>query len=78
MLTVPSQQLKHQMAACLLMNEWKESPSTFGYSAHRERRHSGVELLTLLQLPYNSSRDISSHHQYVGSQLEILTALCSR
>lgn len=37
----------------------------------------GRELLTLLQLPYNSSSEISSHHQYVGSQLEILTSLGS-
>lgn len=38
----------------------KEPPNTFGYSAHGKRRHSRVELLTLLQLPYNSSREISS------------------
>lgn len=37
----------------------------------------GRELLTLLQLPYNSASEISSHHQYVGSQLEILISLDS-
>lgn len=72
---VPSQQLNHQMAVCLLMNEREGAAQHFRLLCAGKRRHSRVELLTLLQLPYNSSREISSHRQYVGSQLEILTTL---
>lgn len=55
----------------------EEVQTTPGYSAHGKGAALGRGLLTLLQLPYNSSSEISSHHQYVGSQLEILTSLGS-
>lgn len=57
----------------------EESQTTFGYSAHGNQEMLLGENYSLCSSYLTILRsEISSHHQHVGSQLEILGTLCSR